>query len=114
MNKKKEGSLFTHIVVGAARGMVRRGQLNLMGRSRCNTNWRRERHIGEARKYFFFEKKKQKTFDYYRPSGAWGPFILERQYAQHKTKVFWFFFSKNCFPGACLPLMVSRSQCGLV
>jgi hypothetical protein len=43
-----------------------------------------------ARKDFFFEKKKQKTFG-----------CLSRIYqadAYHLTKVFWFFFSKkNCF-----------------
>jgi len=41
-----------------------------------------------GRKRFFFEKKKQKTFD------SLGPRRLQRQDA-NKTKVFWFFFSKK-------------------
>ena len=49
--------------------------------------------LGDARKYFFFEKKKQKTFalsvDATGASGAHSKY----------TKFFWFFFSKkNCFP----------------
>jgi hypothetical protein len=44
-----------------------------------DTNRRRDPHICEARKNFFFEKKKQKTFDYYMPRRAWAPFILERR-----------------------------------
>jgi alpha-methylacyl-CoA racemase len=51
--------------------------------------------FGGIRKHFFFEKKKQKTFDYWSMAFATG----ETKYA----KVFWFFFSKkNIFlmPGA--------------
>jgi hypothetical protein len=45
--------------------------------------------IGKARKYFFFEKKKQKTF---------ARCALPPQYGSKQTEVFWFFFSKkNCF-----------------
>jgi hypothetical protein len=44
-----------------------------------------------GRKDFFFEKKKQKTFEYF----SFGvPGYSEAQF----VKVFWFFFSKkNCF-----------------
>ncbi len=46
----------------------------------------------EAGKHFFFEKKKQKTFDYF---GFGSPGETEAKFA----KVFWFFFSKkNRFP----------------
>jgi hypothetical protein len=44
-------------------------------------------------KYFFFEKKKQKTFDYRRIWGLAGDARPLRQLA----KVFWFFFSKKNF-----------------
>jgi hypothetical protein len=45
----------------------------------------------KVRKPFFFEKKKQKTFDF-------GVRRLAQRRDQ-KIKVFWFFFSKkNCFP----------------
>jgi hypothetical protein len=40
-----------------------------------------------ARKFFFFEKKKQKTFDC-----LGGPLPLR---APESAKVFWFFFSKK-------------------
>jgi hypothetical protein len=44
-----------------------------------------------GRKAFFFEKKKQKTFDYF-------GFGLSRIGSAQFAKVFWFFFSKkNCF-----------------
>jgi hypothetical protein len=51
---------------------------------------------GPGRKYFFFEKKKQKTFDSVkRVSRLTGA-------APKEVKVFWFFFSKkNCFLGTC-------------
>jgi hypothetical protein len=54
----------------------------------------------EGRKYFFFEKKKQKTFICFGPlPAAW----MARRW-QQRTKVFWFFFSKkNCFLGASPP-----------
>jgi hypothetical protein len=42
----------------------------------------------KERKYFFFEKKKQKTFF------SW-PGCPERSSAPKRAKVFWFFFSKK-------------------
>jgi hypothetical protein len=57
----------------------------------------------EKEKNFFFEKKKQKTFNY----AAGGRPTFEPQHCPQQLKVFWFFFSKkNCF----LPSTLSFSS----
>jgi len=45
-----------------------------------------QRGAGEVRKVFFFEKKKQKTFD------CWARLAGS---VRKEKKVFWFFFSKK-------------------
>jgi hypothetical protein len=55
---------------------------------------RRERHIGEARKYFFL-KKRNKNFDYDRPSGARAPLFLSASGLSIKQKFFGSFFQKR-------------------
>jgi hypothetical protein len=58
----------------------------------------------EARKFFFFEKKKQKTFVHLADA------VDTRSADTKLIKVFWFFFSKkNCSLTACLPFSASRS-----
>jgi len=49
--------------------------------------------MGEGRKHFFFEKKKQKTLTY-RPHYHRGRPTTRRNGSQ-EAKVFWFFFSKK-------------------
>ncbi len=49
----------------------------------------------KAGKHFFFEKKQQKTFDYF---GVGLPGEAEAEFA----KVFWFFFQKRTASAACL------------
>jgi hypothetical protein len=83
-------------VTGALRSLSARGCFEARA---TYTNPPGDRHTGEVRKYFFFEKKKQKTFAYLVNAAASSSVRAKR------IKVFWFFFSKkNCFLGACLRL----------
>jgi hypothetical protein len=50
---------------------------------------RRDWHTGGARRYFFFEKKKQKTF------ALWVDLADSSIRARKRIKVFWFFFFKK-------------------
>jgi hypothetical protein len=76
------------------------------GRRLETDNWQLK-----TRKYFFFEKKKQKTFtlDAIPDASAMAPDLG----AGEGVKVFWFFFSKkNCFLPFQLPVFSCQWRCG--